>query len=182
MRSYNKIKRINSLLGACLWLIILFPLLFIIFIINLCVTKGHPFFVQKRYGYQEKIFNIYKFQSMDQNGNSSLWGRFIRFTSIDELPQLINIIKGDMVFIGPRPLSIEEEDANILRKEKDPSPYEVRPGLSGYAQMYFNPYASIEEKVDNDVYYVSNFSLSLDLKILFITIFKFLPISIHKRK
>lgn len=110
------------------------------------------------------------------------WDRFIRFTSIDELPQLINIIKGDMVFIGPRPLSIEEDDAHLLKLNAEPSPYNVKPGLTGYAQIHFIPSSSIIKKVDNDIFYVNNFSISLDIKIIFITIFKFLPISIHHKK
>ena len=181
-RRYNSIKRWNSFVGALIYLIILSPFLFIIFIINLCVTKGHPFFIQKRYGYEGKIFNIYKFQSINKDGSTSLWGRFIRFTSIDELPQLINIIKGDMVFIGPRPLSIEEEDVDKLKRESSPSPYIVRPGLSGYAQVHFDPHASINIKVENDIYYVKNLSIKNDFILLLITIFKFLPISIHHKK
>lgn len=181
IKRYNTFKRVNSFVGALFWLIVLSIFLIIIFLINIIDTKGHPFFKQERYGYQHKTFNIYKFRSMNKEGKSSLWGRFIRFTSIDELPQLINILKGDMVFIGPRPLSIKEGEINEVKEKSNPSPYIVRPGLSGYAQMHFDPKGSIEEKVNYDIYYVSNFSLSLDLKILFVTIFRFLPISIHHR-
>lgn len=181
-KTYLLVKRVNSFVSALILFIILIPFLFIIFIINLISSKGHPFFIQKRYGYQGKIFNIYKFKSMNEEGQMNKWDRFIRFTSIDELPQLINIIKGDMVFIGPRPLSIEENDVHLLKLNAEPSPYNVKPGLTGYAQIHFIPSSSIIKKVDNDIFYVNNLSISLDIKILFITIFKFLPISIHHKK
>ena len=181
-KRYLKVKRINSLVAAFIYIPTTLPLFLLILLINTIAMKGHPFFVQERYGEHREIFKIYKFQSFSKDGHISLWGRFIRFTSLDELPQLYNIIKGDMNIIGPRPLSILEEDIDILRKEMIPSPYEVKPGLTGYAQIKFRPSLKAEEKANNDHFYISNFSLSLDIKILLITIFKVVPITIHSHK
>lgn len=156
------------------------PLLLILFIITLFDSHGHPFFVQERYGYKHKIFKIYKFRSLREEKSSS-WGRFMRYTSIDELPQLFNILKGDMVFIGPRPLSIKENDIDIARSSEEHSPYDVYPGLTGYAQIRFKYNDPISVKAKNDSYYVEHFSLFLDIKILILTIVKFIPIRIHKK-
>ena len=180
-KNYLKIKRINSFIGALIWIPILSPLFLLVLLINLIFTHGHPFFKQIRMGENEKEFTIYKFQTIKDN-STNIWGRFLRFTSLDELPQLINILIGQMNFIGPRPLSILETDINDLRKASDPSPFLVKPGLSGYAQTRYTPFLTSEEKVNNDIYYVNNLSLSLDLKILFLTIFKLLPITIHRKK
>ena len=180
-KRYLKVKRINSFIGALIWIPILTPLFILILLINLCFTKGHPFFKQVRMGESEKEFSIIKFQTIKDN-STNIWGRFLRFTSLDELPQLFNILIGQMNFIGPRPLSILESDINDLRKVASPSPFLVKPGLSGYAQIKFVPTLTSEEKVNNDIYYVNNLSLCLDLKILFLTIFKLLPITIHRKK
>lgn len=179
---YLRFKRIHSFIGAIILIPLLIPLFVIVLLINLIATKGHPFYKQQRYGYQRKIFYIYKFRSMDDSGKSNFWGRFIRFTSIDELLQIFNILKGDMNFVGPRPLSIKEEDMDILRKDSNPSPYLVRPGLTGYAQIRFNHLEDKNIKINHDVYYVEHMSLLFDLKIIVLTIFKLVPITIHHKK
>ena len=181
-KRYMKVKRVNSILCSLVWIPLSFPFFVLVFLINLVYTKGHPFFKQERVGYQGEIFTIYKFQTMKEDDEHiSLWGRFLRFTSLDELPQFINILLGKMTFIGPRPLSIKDKDMNELRKNSNPSPFSVRPGLTGYGQINFHKAYSNEEKVNNDIYYVEHFSLLLDLKILLITIFKLVPITIHNK-
>ena len=177
---YFVIKRINAIIFSLLFFILLIPVLFILFIVTLIDSKGHPIFSQERYGYKRKIFRIYKFTSMKE-GKVTGWGKFIRFTSLDELPQLINILKGDMTLIGPRPLSILEKDIDELRKNDKYSPYKVKPGLTGYAQINFTKSSSLETKAQFDSYYVEHFSFFLDLKILFLTIIKIIPISIHRK-
>ena len=177
---YLFIKRINAILFSILIMLILSPIFIICFIITLFDSKFHPIFFQERYGQYRKIFTIYKLTSM-RNDIPTTWGRFIRFTSLDELPQLINILKGDMSIIGPRPLSVKEVTMDNLRSECAYSPYNVKPGLTGYAQINYKRDESLEVKAKYDSYYVEHFSLKLDLKILFLTVFKLVPISIHKK-
>lgn len=176
---YLVIKRINAILFSILFLILLLPILLIIFIITLIDTKGHPIFIQERYGYQRRIFKIYKFRSI-RDDHITRWGKFMRYTSLDELLQLINILKGDMSIVGPRPLWIEEKDIDELRKNDKYSPYNVKPGLTGYAQINYVKSSSLEEKATYDSYYVEHFSFWLDIKIVLVTIFKLVPINIHK--
>ena len=179
-RLYLTIKRVNAIIFSILFILILSPILLILLLVTLIDSKGHPIFTQERYGIKRSTFNIYKFTSM-RSGEITRWGKFIRFTSLDELPQLFNILKGDMTFIGPRPLSIKEKDIDTLRMSKEYSPYFVKPGLTGYAQIHFNFKESLEIKANYDSYYVEHFSIWLDIKILFITIFKLIPISIHRK-
>ncbi|MCR4880279.1 MAG: sugar transferase [Bacilli bacterium] len=177
---YLIIKRINAILFSLLFIVVLSPIFIISLIVTLFDSKGHPFFVQERYGYKRQIFKIYKFTSMKDN-KTSAWGRFIRFTSIDELPQLVNILKGDMTLIGPRPLSILESDIDELRKSDVYSAYNVKPGLTGYAQINYKKSNSIEVKAHYDSYYIEHFSMWLDIKILFLTVVKIVPINIHRK-
>jgi len=180
-KCYFVIKSVLAFFVAIILLALLSPIIIIVFIINLFDTKCRPFYRQKRYGYNRKIFYIYKFRSIDNNGHSSKWGRFIRYTSLDELPQLINILMFRMTFIGPRPLSILETEIDEARNNTNPNCYLVRPGLTGYAQVHFDSKSSIKQKADNDAFYVRNYSPLLDLKILILTILHVVPITIHRK-
>lgn len=158
--------------------ILLLPLLFIIAIL-IKIKLGSPIiFKQERPGLNEKIFTLYKFRTMtnrkDQKGQLlpdkdrlTKFGRFLRSTSIDELPGLINIIKGDMSIIGPRPLLVEYLDLYSSDQRKR---HEVRPGLTGYAQVNGRNLLNWEEKFKLDVMYVNNVTLRNDINIILKTI------------
>jgi len=144
--------------------------------------KGNPFFTQPRPGYHEKIFKLIKFRTMtnEKNENGELlpdekrlnkYGRFLRSTSLDEIPEAINILIGDMSVVGPRPLLVRYLDRYNKEQHRR---HEVRPGLSGWAQVNGRNTVSWEEKFRLDVWYVDNVSFGLDVKIVFETVFKFL--------
>ena len=142
---------------------------------------GSPIlFKQKRPGYKEKIFGIYKFRTMtndiDEDGNLLPdeqrlvgVGKFIRSTSLDELPQLFNVLKGEMSFVGPRPLLIEYLD---LYDDEQKRRHDVKPGITGWAQVNGRNAISWEQKFEYDVWYVDNQSFWLDMKILWMTFLK----------
>jgi undecaprenyl phosphate N,N'-diacetylbacillosamine 1-phosphate transferase len=142
---------------------------------------GKPlFFRQKRPGFKEKIFSIYKFRTMtnevDENGNLLSdekrlkgFGKFVRSTSLDELPQLFNVLLGDMSFVGPRPLLVEYLDLYTIKQKKR---HNVKPGITGWAQVNGRNAISWEEKFELDVWYVENQSFWLDMKILWLTFLK----------
>mgnify|MGYP004502471171 FL=1 len=175
---YKYIKRILDIISSLLAIIILSPLLAVT--AALVKTKlGSPvLFRQERPGKDEKIFTLMKFRTMtderDENGELlpdevrlTKFGKFLRSTSIDELPELFNILKGDMSVIGPRPLLVEY----IPRyNEHQHRRHEVRPGLSGLAQVNGRNTVSWEDKFDMDVHYVDNYSFAMDVKILFMTV------------
>jgi len=152
-------------------------------IINLFVTKGHPFFVSKRVGKNGKEFGLVKFRSMKPDVDPNLtsmqsseenltrFGKFLRKTSIDETLQLFNIFIGQMAFIGPRPLINFDEDAITIKKRKENGSIALKPGLSGYAQMHKRASLDCISKADYDFEYFKNFSFSLDTKIFIRTIF-----------
>jgi len=174
----NTIKVILDFGFASLAFIVLFPLFFLITLFLFLTNKGKPFFVQKRPGKNEKIFNIIKFKTMndkkDQMGNllpdekrlTSL-GIFIRSTSLDEIPQLLNVIKGDMSIVGPRPLLPEYLPLySKVQKQR----HDVRPGITGYAQVNGRNAIDWEKKFELDVYYVQNMSFLVDTNILLRTV------------
>ena len=178
---YRKIfKQLFDRLLALIALILLFPVfIFIIFLLSIA-NKGKPFFIQSRPGRNGKIFKIVKFKTMndkiDSNGNLlpdidrlTKTGNFVRKTSLDEIPQLFNVIKGDMSLIGPRPLL-----ANYLHLYNDfqNRRHEVKPGITGWAQVNGRNSISWDKKFELDVWYVDNISLYLDVKIVFLTIKK----------
>ena len=164
-----------------LFLIVLFSPLYLIVSIVILIKMGKPiFFRQQRPGYKEKIFGIYKFRTMtnekDSKGelladNQRLVGigKFIRSTSLDELPQLFNVLKGEMSFVGPRPLLIEYLP---LYNEKQKRRHDVKPGITGWAQVNGRNAISWEQKFEYDVWYVDNQSFILDMKILWMTFLK----------
>ena len=146
----------------------------------LIANQGRPFFVQKRPGKNGKIFKLIKFKTMNDKKDKAgdllpdekrltKIGKFIRKTSLDEIPQLINVIKGDMSLIGPRPLLSEYL---LLYNDSQKRRHEVKPGITGWAQVNGRNAISWEEKFKYDVWYVDNMSFLLDLKILFLTIKK----------
>lgn len=175
------IKRIIDFILSGLSLIILSPLILILWIWLIIANKGAgAFFFQERPGKDGKIFKIVKFKTMtdecDENGNLlpdekrlTNVGKFVRSTSLDELPQLWNIIKGDMSLIGPRPLL--PQYLPLYSKEQTRR-HEVRPGLSGWAQVNGRNAISWSEKFKLDVWYVDNISFNLDMKIIFLSIKK----------
>lgn len=173
-------KRFIDIVCALL-AIAVFWWLFLIVAILVRIKLGSPvLFKQARPGKDEKIFNLYKFRTMtdekDENGKLlpddvrlTKFGGFLRKTSLDELPEAINILKGDMSVVGPRPLLVEYLDRyNDEQKRR----HEVRPGLSGYAQVHGRNTVSWEEKFKMDVYYVDNITFMGDVKIVFDTVLK----------
>ena len=173
-------KHIIDLLAALIGLTITFPIILITAIILTVLNNGSPFFIQKRPGKKGEIFSIIKFKTMndkkDENGillsddvRLTPFGKFVRRTSLDELPQLFNILKGDISLIGPRPLLVEYLP---LYSKEQLRRHDVKPGISGWAQVNGRNSISWEEKFKYDVYYVDNLSLLLDLKIFFITALK----------
>jgi undecaprenyl phosphate N,N'-diacetylbacillosamine 1-phosphate transferase len=164
-----------------LFLIILFSPIYIVVSLLIFFKMGSPIlFRQKRPGYKEKIFGIYKFRTMtnEKDANGNLLpddkrlvgiGKFIRSTSLDELPQLFNVLKGEMSFVGPRPLL---EEYLPLYNEKQKRRHDVKPGITGWAQVNGRNAISWEQKFDYDVWYVDNQSFLLDIKILWMTFLK----------
>lgn len=174
------IKRPMDFLLSLLAILVLSPV-FIIVGVLIKVKLGSPvLFMQKRPGFNDKIFVMYKFRTMtddrDENGELlpdsdrlTRFGKFLRSTSLDELPEFFNILKGDMSIVGPRPLLVEYLPLyNNYQKRR----HEVRPGLSGYAQVNGRNAISWEDKFCLDVEYVDNMSFILDCKIIFLTIKK----------
>lgn len=175
---YKYIKRILDIISSLLAIIILSPLLGVLTVIGAFEMKGNPFFTQERPGKDEKIFKLVKFRTMtnakDKDGNLlsdaerlTKYGKFLRNTSLDELPELFNILKGDMSVIGPRPLLVKYLPRYNQHQHRR---HEVRPGLSGWAQVNGRNAISWEDKFNYDVEYVDNYSIVMDVKILFMTI------------
>ena len=165
---------------ALIALIVLLPVMLILIFLLLITGHRKFFFVQQRVGYKEKLFYLVKFRSMteakDVNGillsdeiRLTNFGKWMRKTSLDELPQLFNVLKGDMSIIGPRPLLIQYLD---LYTEEQKKRHWVRPGISGWAQVNGRNAISWNKKFELDVWYVKNINFFLDFKIIFMTIKK----------
>ena len=175
-------KRILDFIFSLLAIIILSP---VILVISLLVyfSSGSPvIFKQQRVGYKNKVFTIYKFRTMKRGmrqtktedlteeeikNDITVIGKILRKLSLDELPQLVNILKGDMSFVGPRPLIIEEKEIRELREKNNV--YSVRPGITGLAQVNGRDFITDEQKVQFDKEYVEKQSIIMDIKILFKT-------------
>ncbi|EAL2418808.1 undecaprenyl phosphate N,N'-diacetylbacillosamine 1-phosphate transferase [Campylobacter coli] len=179
---YEKwIKRIFDFV-LVLFLLVLFSPLILITALLLKITQGSVIFTQNRPGLNEKIFKIYKFKTMsderDEKGELlsdelrlKAFGKIVRSLSLDELLQLFNVLKGDMSFVGPRPLLVEYLP---LYNEEQKLRHKVRPGITGWAQVNGRNAISWQKKFELDVYYVKNISFLLDLKIMFLTALKVL--------
>ncbi len=171
-------KRILDFILSLLAIIILSPVLIILIIVGAIAMKGNPFFMQERPGWHEKIFKLVKFRTMsnakDKDGNLlpdeirlNKYGEFLRASSLDELPELFNILVGDMSIIGPRPLLVRY----LTRyNEEQRHRHDVRPGLTGYAQAHGRNAVTWEEKFKMDLWYVHNVSIKTDVQILVDTI------------
>lgn len=194
----NGIKRLLDIICSLLGLIILSPLFLVVIVVMLFSNRGTGvFFAQARPGREERLFNMYKFKSMtDERDNQgrllpddkriTAIGRFIRKTSIDELPQLWNVLRGDMSLVGPRPFLAEyvptsqANKVNITNVSIEGRPititthqrrrYEVRPGITGLAQINGRNKLSYQHRFKYDVWYVDHISLALDIKILLRTV------------
>lgn len=177
-------KRFLDFILSLLALLVLSPLLIILMGVGAIAMRGNPFFTQLRPGKidqktgEEKIFKLIKFRTMsnakDKDGNLlpdeirlNGYGKLLRSTSLDELPELINILKGDMSIIGPRPLLVKYLPYYSAEQRRR---HEVRPGLTGYAQAHGRNGISWEEKFEHDVYYVDNITFANDVKIIFKTV------------
>lgn len=177
---YPFIKRSIDFLAAFTALVLVSPLLLVITVILLVLNRGKPFFIQARPGKNERIFKIVKFKSMnDKKGPDgkllpdgeriTQFGKFVRKSSLDELPQLWNVLMGDMSLIGPRPLLI----SYLPRyNEEQKKRHKVRPGITGWAQVNGRNAISWDKKFEYDVWYVEHFSFALDVKIFFMTLKK----------
>lgn len=189
---YKVVKRITDIIGGIIGLILLSPVFLILAICIKIDSKGPVIFAHKRIGKNGKEFNMYKFRSMYKNAEEMIenfneeqkieWqenfklendpritkvGKFLRKTSLDELPQIVNIIKGDLSIIGPRPIVDEELKKYGDNKEKFLS---ITPGLTGYWQANGRSNTTYEERMQMELYYIDNQSLLLDIKIFFKTI------------
>jgi lipopolysaccharide/colanic/teichoic acid biosynthesis glycosyltransferase len=174
-------KRLFDFVIALIGFIIISPLFLLLWIWLSIANKGAgAFFLQERPGKDERLFKVIKFKTMtderDSDGNLlpdavrlTRIGKFVRSTSLDEIPQLLNVIKGDMSLVGPRPLLVEYLP---LYNETQRRRHEVRPGMTGWAQVNGRNAISWQQKFDYDVWYVDHVSLSLDFKILMRTIRK----------
>lgn len=171
-------KRVIDFILSLLALIILSPILLVLILLGTVFMRGNPFFTQERPGKNEKIFKLVKFRTMDNRKDKdgkllpdeirlNKYGRFLRASSLDELLELVNILKGDMSIIGPRPLLVSYLPRyNEFQHHR----HDVRPGLTGYAQAHGRNAVSWEDKFAMDVWYTQHITLVEDIKIIFATI------------
>lgn len=185
-KAYLVFKRIIDIIFSILGLIILIPVFLIVSIAIKLESKGPVIFKQKRIGKNGQVFEIYKFRSMvvgaekmgtgvySKKGDTRVTrvGKFIRMTSIDELPQLLNILKGEMSFIGPRPVLTYHPWKYEEYTEEQKKRFLVRPGVTGWAQIHGRKDVEWNHRIELDVEYVKNISLKLDIKIFFKTIYQ----------
>ena len=176
---YSKcLKRVLDFGISLAGVIVLSPVLLALAAAGAVMMKGNPFFTQERPGYRERIFRLIKFRTMtnakDAQGNLlpdaqrlNGYGRFLRASSLDELPELFNILKGDMALVGPRPLLVKYLPRY---SEEQHHRHDVRPGLTGYAQTHGRNAVTWEEKFEMDVWYTRHVSFALDVRILFRTV------------
>lgn len=175
------IKRLIDIILSLIVLIVFLPVWIVVAILIKATSKGPIFFLQDRPGQYKKIFKVYKFRTMKTGSEKmvkgqevmsdddriTLIGKFLRRSKIDEIPQVLNVIKGDMSLVGPRPeriASLEEYDDEISKR------LNLKPGMTGLAQVSGNIYLDLQDRYKFDVYYVEHYSLWLDIKIIFRTI------------
>jgi len=173
-------KILIDIMISLLGFIILSPIFALIILLLLVFNDGNVFFFQRRPGLNGKIFKVIKFKTMNDKRDKAgellpdatrltPLGKFIRKTSLDEMPQLLNIIKGDMSLVGPRPLLVEYLP---LYDDTQKKRHDIRPGITGWAQVNGRNAISWKQKFEYDVWYIENMSFLLDIKILFLTIGK----------
>ena len=171
-------KRVIDFCLSLIGLIVLSPLLLLLMLLGAVFMSGNPFFTQERPGKDEKIFKLIKFRTMDnrrdKDGNLlpdevrlNKYGRFLRSTSLDELPELINILKGDMAIVGPRPQLVRDM---VFMTPEQRRRHSVRQGLTGWAQVNGRNGISWEDKFKYDLEYINNISFGFDIKILLMTV------------
>lgn len=176
----NLIKPTIDVVVSLVVFMVLLPVFLTVLIVLCIANQGSPFFFQLRPGKNQRIFKIVKFKTMndrkDAEGNLlpdakrlTAVGKFVRRTSLDELPQLLNVIKGDMSLIGPRPLLVEYLP---LYSQQQARRHHIKPGITGWAQVNGRNAISWEQKFDYDVWYVDNLSMGLDVRILWMTVLK----------
>lgn len=176
----NTFKRLLDFLLSLTGFILLAPIFFVVTMLLFLANNGRPFFLQPRPGKDEHIFKVIKFKTMndkkDAQGNLlpdadrlTVIGKFVRKTSLDEIPQLLNVIKGDMSLVGPRPLLVEYLP---LYNDNQRKRHGVRPGITGWAQVNGRNAIGWQQKFEYDIWYVNNLSFALDIKIIFKTIAK----------
>jgi undecaprenyl phosphate N,N'-diacetylbacillosamine 1-phosphate transferase len=177
---YQYIKRAGDLVISSIVFIILFPLFILVSVLLSISNAGSPFFIHERPGKYGKLFKFLKFKTMNDkkdiygnllpdNQRITRIGRIVRKFSIDEIPQLLNVIKGDMSLVGPRPLLKEYLPLyNEFQKRR----HNVKPGITGWAQVNGRNAISWDKKFEYDIWYVENISLKVDLKILYLTLWK----------
>lgn len=174
------LKRLVDVISGILLLLLLSPVMLVIAVLVRFKMGSPVLFSQKRPGKNNKIFEMYKFRTMlnskDKNGELlpdekrlTKLGKLLRSTSLDELPELFNVVKGDMSLVGPRPLLVEYLNYYTTEQMRR---HDVRPGITGWAQVNGRNTLSWEDKFSLDVWYVDNWSLWLDIKILFMTLYK----------
>ncbi|MDC7278794.1 sugar transferase [Butyrivibrio fibrisolvens] len=172
------LKRVIDFVLALVGIVVLSPLFVILIVLGCVFMGGNPFFTQQRPGYHEKVFRLIKFRTMDNRRGAdgellpdevrlNRYGRFLRSTSLDELPELLNILVGDMAIVGPRPLLVQYLP---LYNAEQRHRHDVRPGLTGYAQAHGRNSVSWEDKFAMDVWYVRHVSFALDVQILVDTV------------
>lgn len=171
-------KRVIDFTLSLIGLVILSPIFLILIVLGAICMKGNPFFTQQRPGKNEKIFRLIKFRTMDnrkdKDGNLlsdevrlNKYGKFLRSTSLDELPEVLNILKGDMAIVGPRPLLVRYlKRYNAEQRHR----HDVRPGLTGYAQAHGRNAVSWEDKFAMDVWYTKHITFKGDMKIILDTV------------
>lgn len=175
------LKRLFDVFISVFLLLFLFPFWILIAIIIKCTSPGPIFFCQKRPGYHKILFTVYKFRTMKLGSDQMIkgrevlkddlrvtkFGRFLRRTKLDEIPQLLNVLKGEMSLVGPRPerISSLEDYTPLIERRLD-----MKPGLTGLAQVSGNIYLNLQERYLLDIYYVEHFSLLLDIQILLRTV------------
>lgn len=172
------LKRIIDFGLSLMMLIVLSPVFLILTVLGVIFMRGNPFFTQARPGLHEKVFRMIKFRTMDNRRDDkgkllsdeerlNTYGRFLRASSLDELPELINIVRGDMAFVGPRPLLVRYLSRY---NEEQHHRHDVRPGLTGYAQAHGRNSLSWEDKFAMDVWYTKHVTFCGDIKIILDTI------------
>lgn len=180
MNYQRTVKQLFDFLFALVLFVVLSPVWFLVFLLLLIANNGQPIFIQERVGLDQRVFNFFKFKTMNDRKDAqgkllpdrerlTAVGKLVRSLSLDELPQLVNILKGEMSLIGPRPLPVK-----YLQRytEEQLKRHSVKPGISGWAQVNGRNAISWDKKFELDLYYVNNISFMLDVRIFWLTIKK----------